>query len=59
MATSTDTDGTDYRTVGMDAIDLGQYAEVSLEDGGVIIYDRENPNKWIQSNPAIDPESMA
>ncbi|MEF8882369.1 MAG: hypothetical protein V5A34_07610 [Halapricum sp.] len=54
MATSTDTDDTDYQTVGMDAIDFGQYAEVSLEDGGVIIYDRENSDKWIHSDYCND-----
>lgn len=27
-----------------------RHASINLEDGGFIIYDRENPQAWIQAN---------
>jgi len=57
MAASTDGD-TEYRTVGVDAPELQQYAAVSLEDGEVIIYDQDNEKAWIQSPSALGLEFM-
>lgn len=36
-----------------------RYAELSLEDGSVVIYDAENPSAWIQSDAAIASTSVA
>lgn len=52
------TDDTDYQTVGADATDLERYDEVRLENEKVLIYDREDESAWIQSNAAVDLESM-
>jgi hypothetical protein len=41
------------------APDEQRYAELSLEDGGVVIYDAENPSAWIQSDAAITSVSVA
>jgi hypothetical protein len=59
MSVSADDDDTRYRTVGMDAAELGRYADVTLEDGQVIIYDTDNEAAWIQSPSAIGVEFMA
>jgi hypothetical protein len=59
MSVSTDNDDTRYRTVGTEATELQRYADVSLEDGEVIIYDRDNEAAWIQSPSAIGLEFMA
>jgi len=53
------TDDTDYETLGMDAAELDRYAEVTLESGGVIIYDRDNESAWIQADEPIELDSMA
>jgi len=59
MSVRTDDDETRYRTVGMDATELQRYADVSLENGEVIIYDRDNEAAWIQSESAIGLAFMA
>jgi len=58
MAVRTDDSTTDYQTIGMDATELGQYADVSLDDGQVIIYDKDNEEAWVQSHSAIGVEFM-
>jgi hypothetical protein len=58
MTVQTDDDTTRYRTVGVDATDLRRYAEVALENGEVIIYDRDNEDAWFQSASAIGLEFM-
>lgn len=58
MSTTTEDGGTDYRTVGVDAADLERYAAVRLEDGEVIIYDRDEEDAWFQSASAIGLEFM-
>jgi len=59
MSVRTDDDEIRYRTVGMDATELQRYADVSLENGEVIIYDRDNEAAWIQSESAIGLGFMA
>jgi hypothetical protein len=51
-------DDTEYRTVGMDAAELQRYADVSLENGEVVVYDRDNEAAWLQSESAIGLEFM-
>jgi hypothetical protein len=46
-------DDTEYRTVGTDAVTLERYTDLTLEDGDVIIYDREEEHAWVQSPSAI------
>jgi len=58
MAVRTDDSGTEYRTIGMDATELQQYADVSLDDGQVIIYDEDNEHAWVQSHSGIGLEFM-
>jgi hypothetical protein len=55
---SRDSDQTEYRTVGPDAVELESYAEVNLESGEVIIYDEDNEDAWIQSSSAIGLDFM-
>jgi|AntRauTorcE11898_2_1112593.scaffolds.fasta_scaffold41977_2 hypothetical protein len=40
------------------ADDEQRYAELSLEDGSVVIYDAKNPSAWIQSDAAIASASV-
>jgi hypothetical protein len=58
MTVRTDDDA-EYETIGMDAPHLQRYAEVTLEDGEVVIYDVENEGAWVQSASAIVLEFMA
>ena len=39
--------------------DDDRYAELSLEDGSVVIYDAQNPAAWIQSDAAVACASLA
>lgn len=41
------------------ATDDDRYAELSLEDGSVVIYDAENPSAWIQSDATVSAPSFA
>lgn len=56
--TSTD-DAEEYTTVGPDAADYERYATVSLEDGGVLLYDREHEESWIQTDTPVDVAETA
>lgn len=35
-------------------LDDGQYGHLSLDNGEVVIYDREEPEMWLQSDFAVD-----
>lgn len=35
-------------------LDGDRYAHLPLADGSVVIYDREQPDTWVQSDYAID-----
>jgi len=59
MSVRTGDDETRYRTVGMDAAEFQQFADVTLENGEVIIYDQDNESAWIQSESAIGLDFMA
>jgi hypothetical protein len=59
--TATDADGGDdgtYRTVGVDAPDVDGYAAVELDDGGLIVYDLDREERWVQSTDWIGLEFM-
>jgi hypothetical protein len=53
------TDDAEYDTVGVDAAEMERYAEVTLDSGDVIVYDRDNEDAWIQAGTAIRLEFMA
>lgn len=36
------------------ALDCDRYAQLPLEDGSVVIYDRERPDTWVQSDYTVD-----
>jgi hypothetical protein len=36
------------------ALDTDRYAHLSLDDGAVVIYDREEPDTWLQSDFAVE-----
>lgn len=59
MSTGAEDDDVEFQTVGMDATELDRYAEVDLEGGDVVIYDRDNEDAWIQSRAAVGLDSMA
>jgi hypothetical protein len=58
VAARTGDGDTEYGTVGVDARELGRFADVTLEDGEVIVYDQENEDAWVQSSSAIGLEFM-
>lgn len=33
-----------------------RFASLTVEDGGVVVYDRENPERWVQSTEAVTLE---
>lgn len=37
---------------------MQRYAEVTLENGEVLIYDQDNEDAWFQSASAIEPAMM-
>ena len=37
----------------------GRFATLDLADGETVIYDRENPRAWLQSNDAVSVSSMS
>lgn len=39
--------------------DEPRYAGIDLADGGVIVYDRERENAWIQAEAAVDLDAVA
>lgn len=36
------------------ALDSERYAHLPLDDGGVVIYDRRDPETWLQSDFAVE-----
>jgi len=36
-----------------------RYAELELQDGSVVIYDRENPTAWLQSDTTVKRGELA
>ena len=46
------TDPTPGRPVS--ALDSDRYAHLSLDDGAVVIYDREEPDTWVQSDYHVE-----
>lgn len=52
-------DAEDSTTVGVNAVDVQRYAEITLENGAVLIYDQENEDAWLQSESANELEMMA
>jgi hypothetical protein len=57
MAASTDERG-EFETIGVEAADMSRYADVQVEDGEVIVYDRDVESAWIQSDSALGLEFM-
>jgi hypothetical protein len=37
-----------------DSDDGPRYTDLELSDGTVVVYDRENPDAWVESDCAID-----
>lgn len=35
-------------------LDSGRYAHLSLDNGEVVIYDREDPEMWVQSDFVVE-----
>lgn len=54
--TSTD-DADEYTTVGPDAAGYDRYAAVSLADGELLLYDRDEEDAWLQSDAPVDLET--
>lgn len=48
----------DYVTLGVDAREMDRYADVTLENGDVLVYDRDEEDAWIQAEFAIGLEMM-
>ncbi len=36
-------------------LDSERYAHLSLDNGDVVIYDREDPDMWVQSDHVVEP----
>lgn len=54
MATTRDTsDGSEFTTVGPDARAYERYAQVDLEEGALLLYDRETETAWITSDTVV------
>lgn len=49
----------DCPTVGIDAIALERFADVSTDDGELLVYDCENEDAWLQSNLYYTREACA
>jgi len=58
MPVHSNEDGAEYQTVGADATEFERYADVRLEEGEVVVYDRDNEEAWIQSESAIGLDHM-
>lgn len=58
MSTRSD-DGADYTTVGVDAPQMERFDAITLEDGDLLVYDRDNEDAWIQTDTAVDLETLA
>lgn len=59
MVVRTEDDDIEYQPVGAKAAELDRYAEITLEDGGIIIYDRDNENAWVQSQAPVELQAIA
>lgn len=35
-------------------LDSDRYSHLTLEDGAIVIYDRESPETWVQSDVAVE-----
>jgi hypothetical protein len=42
-----------------DADEAAGIAEITLEDGGLVVYDRDNTDAWLQSRTTVTLDSMA
>jgi hypothetical protein len=51
-------DANEFSTLGVDAADFDGFDHVLLEDGDVIIYDRDHEDAWIQSDDYIQAGMM-
>jgi hypothetical protein len=58
MAASTKDGGGEFETIGVEAADMSRYEDVQVENGEVIIYDRDVESAWIQSDSALGLEFM-
>ncbi len=47
-------DGGDDAVLGIHTVKTNRYDEVELGDGGVIIYDTEDEDAWVQAGAAVD-----
>lgn len=52
-------DEIDAQMAESDADEATGIAEITLEDGGLVVYDRDNTDAWIQSGTTLTLESMA
>ncbi|AGN00695.1 hypothetical protein L593_03720 [Salinarchaeum sp. Harcht-Bsk1] len=52
--------GTDrsFETSGVDAVSYDRYDQIRIDDGQVLIYDRDEEDGWLQSTLAVDLEVM-
>lgn len=56
MSTTPDNppDEIEFTTLGPDANDYARYAQVIQDNGGVLLYDRENEDAWIASDASVE-----
>lgn len=50
---------TEYTTLGPDAAAYERYATIELDEGVVLLYDREEEEAWLQSDVAVDLDAVA
>lgn len=58
MEVRTSGDDPRYKTIGADVVELSRYANISLENGEVVIYDVDNEDAWIQSDSSTAQGAM-
>ena len=58
MEARTSGDDARYKTIGSDVVELSRYADISLENGEVVIYDVDNEDAWIQSDSSTTQDAM-
>lgn len=59
MTETTRDESTEYTTLGPDATGYEQYTTVELDEGVVLLYDREEEEAWLQSDAAVDLDGVA
>lgn len=59
MSEITRDDPTEFTTLGPDAARYEQYTTVELDEGVVLLYDREEEEAWLQSDAAVDLDEVA